>query len=105
MAEVSEHISEHANVVDVFHDINSVLSGFYQCIRSENVTLFTVTKINSMRKSNQSKNSEARWKLEVKKRFKTVQGSWKLMDYPCRPCKINKQNVVLWLNFILNVIL
>ena len=31
MAEVTEHISEHTNVIDVFHDINSVLSGFYQC--------------------------------------------------------------------------
>ena len=64
MSEVSRDISEHVNVINVFHDINStsmkngnqnllwgnILLKVINVFRGENLTLFTVTTIHSIQK-------------------------------------------------------
>ena len=64
MAEVIGHINEHVNVIDVFHDVNSILHTVtnihtkarillkvFNLFHSDNFALFKVTSIHSVRKS------------------------------------------------------
>ena len=70
MAEGSGHISEYVNVTNVFHGVNSffytvhpmarILLEVVNVFRSENLPLFTLTSIQSIRKSTKNKNYETR---------------------------------------------
>ena len=81
MAEVSELV----NVVDVFHDVNSILYGvnnIYQKVgillkvinvfHSGNLSLSTVTSIHSIRKSTKLRNLETRRKAVQSSNVKKI---------------------------------
>ena len=85
MAEVSEHISEHVNVINIFRDANSILQKItnihpkvgillkvINVFHSENKALFTVTSIHSIQKSTKNRNSETRSKATENSRLKQV---------------------------------
>ena len=73
MAEVSGHISEHVNVINIFRDANFILHKLtnihpkvgillkvINVFHSENKALFKVTSIHSTQKSTKNRNSETR---------------------------------------------
>ena len=73
MTEVSQHIREHMNASNVFHDVNStlytmtsintkarILLKVSNVFRSKDLVLFTVTSIHSIRKSTKNRNAETR---------------------------------------------
>ena len=64
------HKSELVNVINIFHDVDSTLytvnnihPKVITVIRSENLALFTVTRIHRIRKSAKNRNSETRWNV------------------------------------------
>ena len=78
MAEVSGHISVLVNVINVFHDVNSVLhtvTSIHPKVEillkvsntfcSEYLALFTVTSIHIIRKSAKSRNRNRKFKTET----------------------------------------
>ena len=70
MAEVSGHTTDRMNIVNVFHDVNSILYTTHPVAGNllkviivfcnENLTLFMLTIIHSIRKSTKNRNSETR---------------------------------------------
>ena len=78
LAEVSEYIRQHVNVINVVHTINSILYTVtsiepkpgillkvIKVFHSRNLALFIVTNIHSTRRSAKNRNSETRWKVKI----------------------------------------
>ena len=78
LAEVSEYIRQHVNVINIVHKINSILytvtsiepkTGILlkviNVFHSRNLALFIVTNIHSTRRSAKNRNSETRWKVKI----------------------------------------
>ena len=66
MADVSGHTSELVSFVNIFLDVTSysmagILLKVINVFRGEELALFTVTSIHSIRKSTKNRNSETRW--------------------------------------------
>ena len=71
MVGVSRHISEHVNVINNFHDVNSflhtthpitrILLKILNVLRGKNEALFMVSSIHSIGKSTKNRNSGTRW--------------------------------------------
>ena len=92
MTGVSGHISAYVKVINVFHNVNSILNTVTnihpKCgillkvsnvFRNENLVIFTVINIHSIRKSTKNRNSETRWKVTENSKLKQVKrqkSSW-----------------------------
>ena len=85
MTGVSGHISAYVKVINVFHNVNSILNTVTnirpKCgtllkvsnvFRNENLVIFTVINIHGIRKSTKNRNSETRWKVTENSKLKQV---------------------------------
>ena len=90
MVEVSGHVSKLVNVIFVFQDVSSVLctvttihpkvrmlQKVITVFQHENLALFTVTSICSIRKSTKHRDSETTWKVTEDSRLHKAQTNQK----------------------------
>ena len=93
MAEVIRHINEHVNVIDVFHDVNSILHTVtnihtkarillkvFNLFHSDNFALFKVTSIHSVRKSTRKTKKPYKTRRKTKENARLKQSKYRETD-------------------------